>query len=219
MTDKPLRISHAPACPWPEYRCTCGAIKPEDDLRRGDWMQTFTGRAFYPLDPRVEDIDPEDIAHALSMLCRYNGQTKFFYSVAEHCVLMSEWVESVAGPYDALWTLLHDASEAYMGDMVRPLKRSMPSYRAAEDNLMAFICTRFGINVEVPPIVKEADNRILMDERAKLMTKPPMPWTPDEAGLESLGVEIGCWTPARARNEYWTRLTRLRQQLPRMEKP
>lgn len=59
---------------------------------RGDWMQTYTGRRFYPLDPRSDEIDPADIAHALSLLCRYGGHVDRFYSVAEHCVLMSEWV-------------------------------------------------------------------------------------------------------------------------------
>lgn len=59
-------------------------------VSRGDWMQTYTGRRFYPLDPRPDEIDPEDIAHALSLLCRYGGHVDRFYSVAEHCVLMSE---------------------------------------------------------------------------------------------------------------------------------
>jgi hypothetical protein len=107
----------------------------------GDWMQTYTGRAFWPLAPQADDIDPADIAHALSMLCRYGGHVERFYSVAEHCVLMSYAVP----PGYALWALLHDATEAYMGDMVRPLKRSMPEYQAAEARLSAVICDRFGL--------------------------------------------------------------------------
>src|SRR5438128_12538670 len=87
------------------------------DWLRGDWMQTYTGRAFYPLDPRLDDICIEDIAHALSMLCRYGGQCQEFYSVAEHSVLMSYAVN----PQHALWALLHDATESYMGDLIRPL--------------------------------------------------------------------------------------------------
>src|SRR4051812_20612492 len=94
----------------------------ERDWLRGDWMQTYTGRAFWPLDAQPEDVDPLDIAAALSMLCRYGGHVSRFYSVAEHCLLMSEAV----APEHALWALLHDATEAYMGDMVRPLKRQMP---------------------------------------------------------------------------------------------
>src|SRR5690349_636686 len=109
---------------------------------RGSWMQTFTGRQFYPLDPRLDEIDPLDIAHALSMICRYGGHTKHFYSVAEHCLLMSHAV----APEYALWALLHDATEAYVGDMVRPLKHHMPDYRQIEDNLMEVIAERFGLS-------------------------------------------------------------------------
>src|SRR5690242_11754504 len=88
--------------------------------RRGDWMQTYTGRRFWPLDPRVDDIDIGDIAHHLSLVCRFAGACREFYSVAQHCV----GVSYVCDPKDALWGLLHDAAEAYVGDMVRPLKRS-----------------------------------------------------------------------------------------------
>jgi hypothetical protein len=96
---------------------------------RGGWMQTFTGRQFFPMDPRPEEVDPTDIAHALSLLCRYNGHVDRFYSVAEHCVHLSY----VVPPEHALWALLHDATEAYVGDMISPLKIHMPGYRAAED--------------------------------------------------------------------------------------
>ena len=61
----------------------------EPSWARGSWMQTFTGRQFFPLDPHPNDVDPVDIAHALSLICRYGGHTRRFYSVAEHCVLLS----------------------------------------------------------------------------------------------------------------------------------
>ena len=78
--------------------------------RRGGWIQTYTGRQFWPLDPRIEDIDIHDIAHALSHQCRYSGHCLRFYSVAEHSVLLSH---HVAGEH-MLWALLHDAWEAYL---------------------------------------------------------------------------------------------------------
>src|SRR5438093_1391342 len=109
---------------------------------RGDWMQTYSGAKFYPMHPRAEDVDPIDIAHSLSLLCRYNGHLDRFYSVGEHCVLMSQAV----GPENALWALLHDATEAYVGDMVRPLKLQQPSFVEAEDRVMAAICERFGLD-------------------------------------------------------------------------
>ena len=82
-------------------------------MRIGDWMQTYTGERFWPLDPRIEDIHIRDISMALGKLCRYGGHTIFFYSVAEHSVLVSEYVPEEY----ALWGLLHDASEAYLSDI------------------------------------------------------------------------------------------------------
>lgn len=169
---------------------------------RGSWTQTFTGRQFFPLNPRPEDIDPVDIAHALSNLCRYNGHVRRFYSVAEHCVLMSRTVPAE----DALWALLHDATEAYVGDMVRPLKKHMPDYCAAEERVALAISERFGIPEQMPESVRDADNRIILDERAALLGDPPADW-----GIpgEPLGVDIQEWRPERAEREYLARLTSL----------
>lgn len=172
--------------------------------RRGSWIQTFTGRAFWPLDPRADEIDPADISHALAHLCRYNGHVRRHLSVAEHCVLMSHAVS----PGNALWALLHDATEAYMGDMIRPLKRHMPSFAAAEDRLMAVICVRFGLDPVMPAEVHEADSRILVDERNALMAPPPLPWPGDER-VERLGVEIHGWSPSEAEARYLARLREL----------
>lgn len=173
--------------------------------RIGGWIQTFTGRAFWPLDPRVEEIESLDIAHALSMLCRYGGHTRHFYSVAEHCVLMSR----VVAPEHALWALLHDATEAYMVDVPRPIKRQMPAYSAAEDALMVHICKRYGLPLEAMPAeVKDADTRILLDERKRLLGAPPMPWG-WEGTVEPLGVQIRCWSPLDAEVEYLARLGEL----------
>lgn len=170
----------------------------------GDWMQTYTGRAFWPLAPCAEDVDPADIAHALALLCRYGGHVNRFYSVAEHCVLMSQAV----APENALWALLHDATEAYMGDMVRPIKRAMPAYATAEDRLMAVICDRFGLGYDCPAEVKAADNRILRDERDALMAPAPLPWSAIEQ-VPALGVEIEGWPPAEAERRYLARLHEL----------
>lgn len=170
---------------------------------RGAWMQTFTGRQFYPLDPRPEDIDPADIAHALSLICRYGGHVCSFYSVAEHCLLMSRAV----APEHALWALLHDATEAYVGDMVRPLKHHMPDYRAVEDRVAVAISERFGIAPSMPAAVKDADNRILLDERAALFSGKPAAWAVDH--LQPLGVPISGLDPAEAERRYLDRLVEL----------
>jgi uncharacterized protein len=171
---------------------------------RGDWMQTYTGRAFYVMSPAAEDIDPVDVAHALALICRYGGHVNRFYSVAEHCVLMSHAV----APENGLWALLHDATEAYVGDMIRPLKHAMPTYREAEDRLMTVICDRFGLDHACPDEVKAADNRILRDERAALMAVPPLPWSSIE-NVRPLGVRIEGWLPVEAERRYLDRLHEL----------
>lgn len=168
------------------------------------WMLTFTGRDFFPLNPRIEDIDPVDIAHALSLICRFGGHVRDFYSVAEHCVVMSFAV----APQNALWALLHDATEAYVGDMVRPLKQAMPEYCAVEDNLMRVICDRFGLSDQCPAEVKLADTRILHDERNAFMTKSPKPWSSLE-NVIPLGVDIEGWDPKTAEKYYLNRLSEL----------
>lgn len=148
-------------------------------MRKGDWMQTFTGKAFWPLDPRPEEIDIVDIAHALSLSCRYGGHCKRFYSVAEHSILVSELCLLFYGSYQvALWGLLHDACEAYISDIPRPLKSMLPDYQEIERNLDKVIIDKFNIKYEeVKQKVKDVDNSILYFEMKELMSTPPMSWS------------------------------------------
>lgn len=175
---------------------------------RGDWMQTFTGKQFYPLDPQPEEIDPMDIAHGISMQCRYNGHVSRFYSVAEHCVLIAEHLIEVGYDKDTiLWGLLHDATESYVGDMVRPLKKHMPAFVEAEDVVMGAIAERFGLSsTTMPSAVKDADNRILLDERAALLKEPPAAW---DVPFDPLNVQIMGWEPAIAKEMYLLTLEEL----------
>lgn len=170
--------------------------------RHGDWMQTFTGRQFWPMDPRPEEVAIADIAHALSLACRYAGHCRRFYSVAEHCVLMAWAVE----PRHQLWALMHDASEAYLVDVPRPLKPYLPGYKVAEAAVMLAICARFGLPAEMPAAVHAADNRILHDELAQAMAAPPMPWN---LPGEPLGVTLQFWEPQRAEFEFVSLFDRL----------
>jgi hypothetical protein len=143
--------------------------------RTSDWIQTFSGRQFWPLEPAPEDVHIVDIAHALSNICRYTGHTREFYSVADHSIRVSKIVPAE----DALWGLLHDASEAYICDVARPVKH-FPAfgelYRQIEDRLMAAICQKFGLPLEQPASIKTADNILLHTERRDLMARPPQPW-------------------------------------------
>ena len=179
-----------------------------NDWRRGNWMQTYTGMRFYPLDPRPEDIAPADIAHALSHICRYGGHVDRFYSVAEHCVLLSHAVPQE----HALWALMHDAAEAYVGDMVRPLKESMRDFRDVEDRILRAIGRRFWLPIEIPAEVKEADTRILLDERATLMSATRHAW--DVEHLQPLGVTVNGWSPAVAETQWLRRLGELWEAKP-----
>ncbi|GAA2866998.1 hypothetical protein GGQ99_001350 [Aminobacter niigataensis] len=162
--------------------------------RAGDWMQTFTGRQFWPLDPRPNEMFIEDIAHALSLQCRFGGHCIKFYSVAEHCVHLARHVSSE----NRLWALLHDASEAYIVDVPRPLKRFLAGYKPAEDAVMEAVCERFGLPPEMPAEVHEADMRIIQDERVNLSD------CVTEWGYLSppLGIQIECWPPERAKAEF-----------------
>lgn len=173
------------------------------DWLRGDWMQTHTGRRFYPLDPRPEDIDREDIAHALSLLCRYGGHVSRFYSVAEHCVLMS-WA---VAPEHALAALLHDATEAYVVDVPRPLKRQLAGYREIEERVWYAVAVHFGIELALPDEVKEADNRILITERNALMPAAER-WGIDDE-VTALPLVIDGWEPQEAERFYRVRLEEL----------
>ena len=175
----------------------------EPNWYRGDWMQTYTGMRFFPLDPRPDEIDARDIAHALSLLCRYGGHVDRFYSVAEHCVLMSQAVS----PSASLAALLHDATEAYVCDVPRPLKRQLVGYREIEDDVWAAIATRFNHPLALPREVKEADNRILLTERDALMPNTVYSWSVD--GLTPLPVEIQAWSPPEAERRYLDRLAEL----------
>lgn len=138
-------------------------------MRSGPCIQLASGRFFYFDDPRPEDIDIRDIAAHLSRLCRWTGACKSFYSVAQHSVHVSNLVP----PEFALVGLLHDATEAYINDVSRPLKRKNPAYKAYEHEVLwPVIAKAFGIPTEIPPEVHAADNIALVTERRDLMPAP-----------------------------------------------
>lgn len=170
---------------------------------RGDatgWITTFTGRRIWPLDPHPNDIDIEDIAQALSNLCRFNGHVRIFYSVAEHCVRVSRACAADEAP----WGLLHDASEAYLCDVTRPVKQQpeMSAYRIAEGRLQNAIYRHFGLIGE-PGSVKEADDLLLRTEQRDLTS------CPDWRGYSTLPEPIVPLGPRRARALFLARVDQL----------
>lgn len=165
--------------------------------RTGDFMQTFSGRAFWPLDPQPDEVFIEDIAHSLSLQCRYAGHCVKFYSVAEHSVLIARWLLENHGPQVALWGLLHDAPEAYVVDVPRPLKPFLANYKGIEAGVMAAISSRYGLAADMPDAVHEADGRIICDELVNLL---PMVWHGKHD--DPLGVTLEYWSPEEAEVEF-----------------
>lgn len=141
--------------------------KKERMLRENSWIQTFTGKKFFPLDPKPEDICIEDIAHSLSMQCRFAGAFKriLFGCPSLYCngELLFNGAENVEL---ARYALLHDASEAYLTDIPRPLKHlpEFQFYRDAEKHLQEMIYIKFGLNPIEPKAVKKADWDMLCEE-------------------------------------------------------
>lgn len=171
---------------------------PGEPPRTGDFMQTFTGRQYWPMDPRPHEVHIEDIAHSLAMQARYAGHCIKFYSVAEHSVLIARHLAAKHAPEVALAGLLHDAPEAYCVDIPRPLKPYLTNYKEIEQKNWLAIAARFQLDRELPAEVHDADNRIIADELVNLV---PMPWHARYVGQE-LGVKLRYWSPEKAETEF-----------------
>ncbi|MCK1568948.1 phosphohydrolase [Bradyrhizobium sp. 173] len=172
-------------------------------MKLAGWIQTYSGKKFWPLDPRPEDVDIVDIAHALSMQCRFGGHCLRFYANAEHSVYVSHHCGA-----DALVGLLHDGSEAYLLDMLSPIKAFMPDYKAAEKRCQAVVYRAFGLPEITPESVKVADRRLLKTERMQIMTPSAEQWVIDAE--EPLPIQIGGWSPSTAKVAFLDRFEQLR---------
>ena len=129
------------------------------------WIRTYSGGKFDFANPNPDDIHIRDIAHALSHTARFSGHTFMPYSVAQHSVLVSKSLtdeHKLAG-------LLHDATEAYMSDISRPLKQMLPEYQAIENRVGEVIAAKFGFAWPLPSWVKHADNTVLRWEMRDLV--------------------------------------------------
>jgi hypothetical protein len=178
----------------------------DNNYKKGTYMVTYTGKEFYPLDPNPGDIDIKDIAHALSNCCRFTGHVKNFYSVAQHSVMVSELCE----PENALAGLLHDASEAYLSDVARPVKytEQMEGYRAIEHHLEEVIFAKFGLPFPMTKDIKLADDMALLAEGYYLFNPIPS-WIKRrlvDNNLEKPVVDfLHCWPPAIAKAMFMKR--------------
>ncbi|MFV8867556.1 HD family hydrolase [Serratia fonticola] len=169
------------------------------------WIQTFTGKHFNYANPTVDSICIEDIAQALSHECRFAGHLPEFYSVAQHCVLVSQIV-----PIEfALEALLHDAHEAYCKDIPSPLKQLIPDYRGIENSIDFVIRHKFGLPPTHSQAVKHADLVLLATERRDLDIDDAEPW-PMLAGIAPSDVILVCpVNPLQARTMFMQRFLQL----------
>ena len=178
------------------------------------WILTRSGQKFDLANPTAAMVHPADIAHSLSMQCRFNGHTSSFYSVAQHCYLAADLVPAE----HQLAAQLHDATEAYVGDLVRPLKEGMYLYygnigvacvyAATEERVWQAICQRFDLDPILPASVKHADLVALATEKRDLMPEHPEPW-PCLNGITPAPDQIHSWAPATAAIHYQGRLLQL----------
>lgn len=165
---------------------------------------TVTGSYFSFVDTEHNTIDIRDIAHSLAHICRFGGHTIVFYSVAQHSVLASQMVP----PKDALAALLHDATEAYLGDVTTPLKQLLPDYQAIEARVQASIFKWFGLPEVLPASVKRADLVLLATERRDLMPPHEDVWGLG-SGVDMLFDVIEPWDSRRAADEFFRRYMEL----------
>ena len=179
------------------------------------WIQTYTGRKFWPLDPKPEDVHILDIAHALSMKCRYSGHCKRFYSIAEHSCHVHDVLTGKAleqSPIIKMWGLLHDAGEAYLCDVPRPVKPELKGFKRLERNIQEVVARKFGLySLGFFPEVSVADNAMLHAEYLQNMQQlRELVWEVPEPPAD---VKLGYWYPDRAKREFMARFRLLRCQL------
>lgn len=180
--------------------------------------QTFTGKLVNVADPDPETIDIFDIAHHLALMTRFNGACREHYSIAQHSILCASRAGDFHYPRPreeelALALLMHDAAEAYVGDIVRTIKHEVPDFAVFENKLMDAINERFDLPrvAEIPAfkrMVKEVDNRMLVTEKQQLMVKA-IRW-PIESMFAPYEIEIEVWQPRAAEMLFLSCFSRFR---------
>ena len=164
------------------------------------WIETYTGKVLHFLDPRIEEIDIEDIAHSLANECRFGGHTSKFYSVAEHSIL----VASLCPRHLQLAGLLHDASEAYIRDIASPVKQYLGGYKEIEEGLMRVIAEKFGFSWPLEREIKQADMVALKVEARNLLPSKGGSWLHLYPTEYDVDIKPRCFPPEQAKNIFLT---------------
>lgn len=169
-------------------------------------ITTKSGRQVSLLNPLSSQIDIGDIAHGLAYQCRFNGQTTRFYSIAQHCLM----VASILPDHLKLAGLLHDAAEAYVGDIVQPLKLLLPDFQVIEDRFMQAIGLRLGITLGHHPDIKHADLVALATEKRDLLPRERCNWAVLD-GISPMSRMTLPMTPEQAEEAYLKTFFALRE--------
>lgn len=174
-----------------------------------DWMLTFTKRKVHPLDFKPEDVDLEDMANSLAKQCRYNGHIKGFYSVAEHADIMRRALRRDGYPLIIQKLgLLHDGSETWTGDVIRPLKNALRSkgfdIKPYELQIEEAMSAHFGLPWPWPDVIHDYDKRIVRDEKDQLKPDDTDDWSSFDIPKVGLGIEIEGWEWREGRRRWLT---------------
>ena len=177
-----------------------------------DYIELYSGVPYFFMDPNSHDYEIEDIAHSLSMQCRYGGHTRVFYSVAEHCVRLADYTRDNINnnPRYVRTALLHDAGEAFLVDIPRPIKNLLPDYKKIEAPIEMAVATQWDLMYDPkqggwPEWLRQLDMRICRDERKQLLSPDSKNvWGIDK--MEPLGITrtLG-WTQAQAKEAFLNR--------------
>lgn len=190
-------------------------------------MLTYTGKIFDPLDMNVEDVDIKDIAHALSYSCRFNGHCRNFYSIAEHSYAVSRYLEFIG--CDAriqMRGLLHDGAEAYLGDIIRPIKQEVSVLEIYERFILDRIFIKYEVKLSTPSpgdldlIIMEADDKILLTEAERLIDGDTSCWNLNctaslskEALQKSMPEVHFGWSPVYSEMKFLERFNKLTERV------
>ena len=180
---------------------------------KGPWILTQSTRKFDLANPKPSQVSIEDIAAGLSRICRFNGQLKsalddVIYSVAQHSVYVKRYLEMIDAPKKARpWGLLHDAPEAFYGDVTSPLKSLLPEYSVYEERGAVAVRERFSVpyDAEVIKHVKYADKQLVLMESVVVTSMPSRLWDmPEESThtMKDLDPDFYPWSPAKSRQEF-----------------